>query len=100
MVVIFRVSGSFWKNRRKVRNVCARLVTLKFRRKRLWLCLNLIKFSLIRISNENIISSMPETLSTTYTLIDGKKVSTDIKNEIAQKVAERKNAGKKIPHLA
>ena len=36
----------------------------------------------------------------TYTLIDGRKVSTDIKNEIAQKVAERKAQGKKIPHLA
>jgi methylenetetrahydrofolate dehydrogenase (NADP+)/methenyltetrahydrofolate cyclohydrolase len=42
---------------------------------------------------------MPETL-TTYTLIDGKKVSTDIKNEIAQKVTDRKNQGKKVPHLA
>ena len=37
---------------------------------------------------------------TTYTLIDGKKVSTDIKNEIAQAVALRKQEGKKIPHLA
>jgi methylenetetrahydrofolate dehydrogenase (NADP+) / methenyltetrahydrofolate cyclohydrolase len=36
----------------------------------------------------------------TYTLIDGRKVSTDIKAEIAQRVAERKQAGKKIPHLA
>ncbi len=43
---------------------------------------------------------MNMTETTTYTLIDGKKVSTDIKNEIAQKVNERKNAGKKIPHLA
>jgi methylenetetrahydrofolate dehydrogenase (NADP+)/methenyltetrahydrofolate cyclohydrolase len=43
---------------------------------------------------------MSETLTTTYTLIDGKKVSTDIKNEIAQKVIDRKNQGKKIPHLA
>ena len=43
---------------------------------------------------------MSETLQTTYTLIDGKKVSTDIKNEIAAKVAERKKQGKKIPHLA
>jgi methylenetetrahydrofolate dehydrogenase (NADP+)/methenyltetrahydrofolate cyclohydrolase len=43
---------------------------------------------------------MSETLQTTYTLIDGKKVSTDIKNEIAAKVAARKNQGKKIPHLA
>jgi methylenetetrahydrofolate dehydrogenase (NADP+) / methenyltetrahydrofolate cyclohydrolase len=36
----------------------------------------------------------------TYTLIDGKKVSTDIKDEIMQKVAERKQQNKKIPHLA
>lgn len=38
--------------------------------------------------------------TTSHTLIDGKKISTDIKNEIAQKVAERKQANKKIPHLA
>ncbi|AYB29756.1 bifunctional 5,10-methylenetetrahydrofolate dehydrogenase/5,10-methenyltetrahydrofolate cyclohydrolase [Chryseolinea soli] len=38
--------------------------------------------------------------TTTYTLIDGKKVSSDIKDEIAAKVAERKTLGKKIPHLA
>src|SRR5689334_3494000 len=38
--------------------------------------------------------------TTTYTLIDGRKVSTDIKAEITQKVIERKAAGKKIPHLA
>lgn len=43
---------------------------------------------------------MNETLQTTYTLIDGKKISTDIKTEIAQRVAERKQQGKKIPHLA
>ncbi len=36
----------------------------------------------------------------TYTLIDGKKISTDIKGEISAKVAERKKLGKKIPHLA
>jgi methylenetetrahydrofolate dehydrogenase (NADP+)/methenyltetrahydrofolate cyclohydrolase len=36
----------------------------------------------------------------TYTLIDGRKISTDIKNEITQKVAERKAQGKKLPHLA
>jgi len=35
-----------------------------------------------------------------YTLIDGRKISTDIKNEITQKVAERKAQGKKLPHLA
>lgn len=39
-------------------------------------------------------------VQTTYTLIDGKKVSTDIKNEITEKVSERKRQGKKIPHLA
>lgn len=38
--------------------------------------------------------------TTTYTLIDGRKVSTDIKDEITQKVAERKQQNKKIPHLA
>src|ERR1051325_1340387 len=38
--------------------------------------------------------------TTTYTLIDGKKVSSDIKDEIAAKVAERKSQNKKIPHLA
>jgi methylenetetrahydrofolate dehydrogenase (NADP+)/methenyltetrahydrofolate cyclohydrolase len=38
--------------------------------------------------------------TTTYTLIDGRKISTDIKNEIAQRVAERKQKQKKIPHLA
>ena len=36
----------------------------------------------------------------TYTLIDGRKVAGEIKQEISQKVAERKLAGKKIPHLA
>ncbi len=35
-----------------------------------------------------------------FTLIDGRKVSTDIKLEITQKVAERKQQHKKIPHLA
>lgn len=39
-------------------------------------------------------------VSTTYTLIDGRKVANEIKQEIAVKVAERKLAGKKIPHLA
>ena len=33
-------------------------------------------------------------------LIDGRKVASEIKLEISQKVAERKVAGKKIPHLA
>jgi methylenetetrahydrofolate dehydrogenase (NADP+)/methenyltetrahydrofolate cyclohydrolase len=40
------------------------------------------------------------TETTTYTLIDGKKVAADIKAEISVKVAERKSLGKKIPHLA
>lgn len=47
-----------------------------------------------------MITEMNETLQTTYTLIDGKKISTDIKNEISQKVAERKQLNKKVPHLA
>jgi len=40
------------------------------------------------------------TETTTYTLIDGRKVSAEIKQEIIQKVAQRKQQGKKIPHLA
>jgi methylenetetrahydrofolate dehydrogenase (NADP+) / methenyltetrahydrofolate cyclohydrolase len=36
----------------------------------------------------------------TYTVIDGRKVSTDIKLEISQQVALRKQNGKKVPHLA
>ncbi len=40
------------------------------------------------------------TAPTPYTLIDGRKVSSDIKQELAAKVAERKKLGKKIPHLA
>lgn len=36
----------------------------------------------------------------TYTLIDGRKVSSEIKAEITAKVAARKQEGKKIPHLA
>ena len=43
---------------------------------------------------------MPETLQTTYTLLDGKKVSSEIKQEIAEKVVVRKKQNKKIPHLA
>lgn len=43
---------------------------------------------------------MSETTSKTYTLIDGRKISTEIKQEIAARVVERKQAGKKIPHLA
>lgn len=41
-----------------------------------------------------------EVVPTTFTLIDGKKISNDIKEEITQKVAERKQQNKKIPHLA
>ena len=37
---------------------------------------------------------------TTYSLIDGRKVSTEIKAELSAKVAERKKLNKKIPHLA
>lgn len=40
------------------------------------------------------------TEATTYTLIDGRKISADIKKEISEKVAARKQAGKKVPHLA
>ena len=40
------------------------------------------------------------TETTTYTLIDGRKISTDIKEEIAAKVVERKQQNKKVPHLA
>jgi methylenetetrahydrofolate dehydrogenase (NADP+)/methenyltetrahydrofolate cyclohydrolase len=36
----------------------------------------------------------------TYTLIDGRKVSTEIKAEISAKVTSRKAEGKKVPHLA
>jgi methylenetetrahydrofolate dehydrogenase (NADP+)/methenyltetrahydrofolate cyclohydrolase len=35
-----------------------------------------------------------------YTLIDGKKVASEIKQEIAEAVIKIKNAGGKIPHLA
>lgn len=42
---------------------------------------------------------MTET-QTSYTIIDGRKISADIKQEITQKVAQRKQQGKKIPHLA
>ncbi len=34
------------------------------------------------------------------TIIDGKRISEEIQNEIAQEVAKIKSAGKKIPHLA
>jgi methylenetetrahydrofolate dehydrogenase (NADP+)/methenyltetrahydrofolate cyclohydrolase len=35
-----------------------------------------------------------------YTLIDGKKVAAEIKEEIADEVLKLKNEGRKIPHLA
>ncbi len=35
-----------------------------------------------------------------YTLIDGKKVASEIKREIAEEVLKLKKAGEKIPHLA
>ncbi|MBT4472565.1 MAG: bifunctional 5,10-methylene-tetrahydrofolate dehydrogenase/5,10-methylene-tetrahydrofolate cyclohydrolase, partial [Bacteroidetes bacterium] len=34
------------------------------------------------------------------TILDGKKVSNDIKNEIAAEVKKMKDAGEKVPHLA
>lgn len=37
---------------------------------------------------------------TTYTLIDGRKISSDIKGEISATVATRKAQNKKVPHLA
>lgn len=43
---------------------------------------------------------MSAAIETGFTLIDGKKVSADIKSEISQKVLQRKQQGKKIPHLA
>src|ERR1044071_3658003 len=38
--------------------------------------------------------------ATTYTVIDGRKISSEIKAEISARTNERKAAGKKIPHLA
>jgi methylenetetrahydrofolate dehydrogenase (NADP+)/methenyltetrahydrofolate cyclohydrolase len=35
-----------------------------------------------------------------YNLIDGKKIASLIKREIAEEVAERAKSGRKIPHLA
>lgn len=43
---------------------------------------------------------MDMTEATTYTLIDGRKISTEVKDEISATVAERKALNKKIPHLA
>lgn len=51
------------------------------------------------MKDELSIGLMQET-KTSYTLIDGRKTSAEIKNEITQKVADRKKEGKKIPHLA
>lgn len=39
-------------------------------------------------------------ISTTYTLIDGRRIAAEIKKEIAERVQQRKAEGKKIPHLA
>jgi methylenetetrahydrofolate dehydrogenase (NADP+)/methenyltetrahydrofolate cyclohydrolase len=39
-------------------------------------------------------------VSTTYTVIDGKKISGEIKAEISARVAERRTQSKKVPHLA
>lgn len=38
--------------------------------------------------------------ATPYTLIDGRKISSDIKKEITDKVLERRQLNKKVPHLA
>ncbi len=43
---------------------------------------------------------MTDATTKTYTIIDGRKIATEIKAEIQHKVSERKLAGKKIPHLA
>lgn len=43
---------------------------------------------------------MQEEVRTTYTLMDGRKVAAEIKKEIAAQVQVRRQAGKKIPHLA
>lgn len=43
---------------------------------------------------------MTEAATKSYTLIDGRRIAGEIKQEIAHKVNERKQAGKKIPHLA
>ncbi|MBM3178292.1 MAG: bifunctional 5,10-methylenetetrahydrofolate dehydrogenase/5,10-methenyltetrahydrofolate cyclohydrolase [Bacteroidetes bacterium] len=38
-------------------------------------------------------------MATSYQILDGKKIAADIKEEIAEKVRQRKSAGKRIPHL-
>ena len=35
-----------------------------------------------------------------YKIIDGKKIASEIKKEIAEEVVKLKSAGKKVPHLA
>lgn len=40
------------------------------------------------------------TETATHTIVDGRKISAEIKAEISQKVAIRKQLGKKMPHLA
>lgn len=40
------------------------------------------------------------TETNTYTIIDGRKVASQIKEEISQRVVEIKKEGKKVPHLA
>jgi methylenetetrahydrofolate dehydrogenase (NADP+) / methenyltetrahydrofolate cyclohydrolase len=51
-----------------------------------------------------LINPTPKTINNTTTkkmqLLDGKKVSEDIKNEIAAEVAQMKANGEKVPHLA
>jgi methylenetetrahydrofolate dehydrogenase (NADP+) / methenyltetrahydrofolate cyclohydrolase len=44
--------------------------------------------------------SMNQIEQKSYILIDGRKISTDIKKEISEQVGLRKQAGKKVPHLA
>ena len=34
------------------------------------------------------------------TILDGKKISNDLKNEIAEDVQKMKDRGEKVPHLA
>lgn len=45
-------------------------------------------------------NSLLQTSNSKPTIIDGKKVSQEIKNEIAEKVAQLKSEGKRAPHLA
>lgn len=43
---------------------------------------------------------MSSVITTSYTLIDGKKIAGDIKQEIAQRVSQMKKDGHTAPHLA